>query len=105
MKHIRLTRAHVIGIAVSFGVMTGAAAPVKAATLKTQFVDSNQDRICVYTSHFRTYSVNVGFNGHCNFNVPDTIGEYQKDYMKDYQSKASIYGKDIPAIQGNDDEK
>lgn len=47
-------------------------AAVGAATLKEQFVDQNQDRICVYTAHFHDFYLNVGFSGHCSFNVPDS---------------------------------
>ncbi len=43
-----------------------------AATLKTQFVNEDGDRICVYVKHFKEVYVNVGFNGTCHFNVPDS---------------------------------
>lgn len=43
----------------------------QAATLKEQYRDENKDLICVYQSHFKRIAVNVGFNGHCSFNVPD----------------------------------
>lgn len=49
-----------------------ASAASGAATLKTEFIDANQDRICVYTAHFHDYYLNVGFSGHCSFNVPDS---------------------------------
>lgn len=48
------------------------AADADAATLKEQFVDQNQDRICVYTTRFDDYYLNVGFSGHYSFNVPDS---------------------------------
>lgn len=44
---------------------------VNAATLKEKYRDKNNDLICVYESHFKRVFVNVGFNGHCSFNVPD----------------------------------
>lgn len=47
-------------------------ADADAATLKEQFVDQNQDRICVYTTRFDDYYLNVGFSGHYSFNVPDS---------------------------------
>lgn len=44
----------------------------QAATLKTQFINEDGDRICVYEKHFHEVYVNVGFSGHCSFNVPDS---------------------------------
>ena len=51
------------------GVLMGLS--VNAATLKEKYWDENNDLICVYESHFKRVHVNVGFNGHCSFNVPD----------------------------------
>ncbi|MBZ0057447.1 MULTISPECIES: hypothetical protein [unclassified Leclercia] len=65
---------HVAGILLCAGVIVGAAVPAKAATLKEQFIDANQDRICVYSAHSHDYYLNVGFSGHCSFNVPDNEG-------------------------------
>lgn len=48
------------------------AVPSQAATLKTQFINEDGDRICVYEKHFHEVYVNVGFSGHCSFNVPDS---------------------------------
>lgn len=62
---------HVVGVVLAIGVMIGAAVPAHAAVLKTQFVNSDGDRVCVYEKHFKEVYVNVGFNGHCSFNVPD----------------------------------
>lgn len=44
---------------------------VNAATLKEKYRDENNDLICIYESHIKRVQVNVGFNGHCSFNVPD----------------------------------
>jgi len=67
-----MTRGKVLLITFFAGLIIGAAVPVKATTLKEQFVDNNQDRICVYTAHFHDYYLNVGFSGNCSFNVPDS---------------------------------
>ncbi|MEP9147063.1 hypothetical protein ABKT18_03035 [Enterobacter hormaechei] len=53
-------------------ITADADADADAATLKEQFVDQNQDRICVYTTRFDDYYLNVGFSGHYSFNVPDS---------------------------------
>lgn len=62
---------HVAGIILAVGVMIGAAVPAHAATLKTQFINDDGDRVCVYEKHFHEVIVNVGFNGRCSYNVPD----------------------------------
>lgn len=63
---------HILGIALAVGVMIGCAVPAHAATLKTQFFNSRNERVCVYVSHFKEVYVNVGFNGRCSFNIPDS---------------------------------
>lgn len=44
----------------------------QAATLQEKYRDDNNDLICVYDSHGHDVYVNVGFSGHCSYNVPDS---------------------------------
>ena len=57
---------------VSGGSLIRAVISVKADTLKEQFIDANQDRICVHNAHFHDYYLNVGLSGYSSFNVLDS---------------------------------
>lgn len=52
-------------------LLVGLSSVAEAAQLKEKFRDENNDLICVYDSHGHRVYVNVGFNGHCSFNVTD----------------------------------
>ncbi|MFB5948876.1 MULTISPECIES: hypothetical protein [Klebsiella] len=65
MKHIRLTRGHVIGLALSAGVILGAAlsAPARAANLDAQY-EVRGGRVCVYiVKVVNTSCLSRGLNG------------------------------------------
>lgn len=74
MKELQCVKAIVKTTVLTLAAITMLSFSVNAdaATLQDKYRDDNNDLICVYDSHGHDVYVNVGFSGHCSYNVPDS---------------------------------